>query len=105
MATYKLNEMTPYRAVHPGEIIGEELKERKVSQRDLSAQMGISASVLSEIVNGKRAVNVDFAIRIETALGISAQTLLRMQADYELDLKRIAVRECDGNDAYLNFGA
>ena len=45
--------LTPFVATHPGEMIKDELKERGMTQKQLAAETGIKASVLSETINGK----------------------------------------------------
>lgn len=82
------NNLTPYGPTHPGEMIKEEIKYRGLSQRKLAAQMGISASLLNEILNGKRAVSVEYALLFEAALGIDAGIWVRMQADYDMQVAK-----------------
>ena len=43
----------PYTPTHPGEVIKEEIEYRGISQKVLSQQMGVSYSLLNEILNGK----------------------------------------------------
>ena len=53
-------------------MIKDELKERGLTQKQLAAETGIKASVLSETINGKRSVSLSVAVALEKALGISA---------------------------------
>jgi addiction module HigA family antidote len=76
----------PYYPVHPGDLIKDELEVRGISQRKLSAQIGVSYAVISETLNGKRPVTVDFALLLEAALGVSAGLLVRMQTSYNLQV-------------------
>ena len=46
--------------------------------------MGVSYTVLNDIVRGKRSVNTKFALLCEKALNIPAYLLLRLQADYDM---------------------
>ena len=82
------NNLTPYRPIHPGEILKDEIEYRGISQRKLASQMSISYSVLNEILNCKRPVNTEFAILIEAALDIEADTLIRMQSSYNMQIAR-----------------
>ena len=82
------NNLTPYRPIHPGEILKDEIEYRGISQRKLASQMGISYSVLNEILNCKRPVNTEFAILVEAALNIDADTLIRMQSSYNMQIAR-----------------
>jgi addiction module HigA family antidote len=71
----------------------DELKERGMTQKQLAAEMNVKPSVLSETVNGKRAVSVNMALALEKALGIPADIWMNMQAQYDLDVASIAERE------------
>ncbi len=78
------NNLTPFEPTHPGELIRDELEERHITQARLAAQIGVSASLLNEVVNGKRSVNTELALLLEAALGISANIWLQLQADYNM---------------------
>jgi addiction module HigA family antidote len=78
------NNLTPYEPVHPGEVLKEEIEYRGISQRKLAAQMGVAYSVLNEVLNCKRPVTTEYALLLEAALGIDAEPLIGMQADYNL---------------------
>ena len=72
------------RSIHPGELLKEETEERKLSQRGLAEQMGISYKVLNDILNCRRPITTQAAILFEAALGISASQLMRIQLDYNI---------------------
>ncbi len=76
------NNLTPSQPIHPGEMIKDEIEYRGISQKDLAAEIGIPASVLNAVLNGKRAVTTEYALLLEAALGIDADIWLRLQADY-----------------------
>lgn len=78
------NNLTPSEAIHPGELIKDEIESRGLKQRTLAKQMGVSYSVMNEILNGKRPVTTEYALMFEAALGINADIWLRTQADYNL---------------------
>lgn len=82
------NNLTPSEPTHPGEILKEEIEYRGLSQRKLAAQMGISPALLNEILNGKRAVSTEYALLFEAALGIDAEPLLKMQAEYNMQVAK-----------------
>lgn len=69
------------RPIHPGELLKEEIEERKLSQRKLAERTGISYKVLNDILNCRRPVTAQTAMLFEAALGISASLLMRMQVD------------------------
>lgn len=79
------HNVKPVNATHPGELIKDELQERGMTQKQLAAATGIKPSVLSETINGKRAVSKNVAIALENALGISAEIWMNLQVQYNLD--------------------
>lgn len=78
----------PYTPTHPGEVLKEEIEYRGISQKQLSKQMGISYSMLNEILNGKRPVTETIALCFEAALGIEAELLVNMQTRYTMQIVR-----------------
>lgn len=86
-------KQTPFIATHPGELIKDELKERNMTQKELSEKTGIKPSVLSETINGKRSVSLNVAVALEKALGIPAEVWMNLQTQYDLDSAQIAERE------------
>ena len=75
------NNLEPFRLTHPGEVLKDELEYRGIS---LAAEMGISYTLLNEVLNGKRQVNTELALLVEAALDIPAESLLQMQARYNM---------------------
>jgi addiction module HigA family antidote len=75
--------------IPPGEILAEEfLKPMGISQSQLSRDVDIPASRVSEIVNGTRAITADTALRLSEYLGTSAEMWMKLQADYDLRIGR-----------------
>jgi len=82
------NNLIPYEPTHPGELLKDEIEYRGISQRKLAMQMGMSYSVLNEILNCKRPVTTEYALLFEAVLDIDAEPLIGMQADYDLQTIR-----------------
>ena len=82
------NNLTPYKPTHPGELLKDEIEYRGISQRKLAAKMGVAYSVLNEVLNCKRPVTTEYALLFEAALGIDAEPLIGMQADYNVQTIR-----------------
>lgn len=78
------NNLVPFKPVHPGLVLRDELESRGISQRGLAAKMDVPPSQLNEIIKGKRNLTAEYALMIEAILGIPAVPLLRMQTDYNL---------------------
>lgn len=77
-------------AIHPGELLAEELEVRAMTQRELAESMGRPAQTINEIVKGKKAITADTAVQLEAALDIPAYLWLNMQSNYELTVARAA---------------
>ncbi len=76
------------RAVHPGEILKEELDELRVMPTEFARQIGVPANRISQIIAGKRAVTGDTALRFGHWFGIDPQFWLNLQGAYELRLAK-----------------
>mgnify|MGYP001083509182 CR=1 FL=1 len=72
-----------YTPTHPGEVLKDEIEYRKVSQRKLAEQMGISYKVLNDLLNGRRA-STTATMMFEAALGVPADSLMRLQLKYNM---------------------
>ncbi len=73
--------------VHPGEVLLEDfMKPLGLSQYRLAKDIGVPALRISQIVNGKRAVTVDTAMRLGRYFGTSAVVWLRLQVRYDLEV-------------------
>ena len=78
------NELKPFEPTHPGEVLKDEIDCRGISQRQLAHEIGVSSSLLNEVLNGERALNTQLALLLSAALDIDAEPLLRLQAKYDM---------------------
>lgn len=77
--------------VHPGEVLLEDfMKPLGLSQYRVAKDIGVPALRISQIVNGKRAITADTAMRLARYFGTSAVVWLRLQARYNLEKAQIA---------------
>lgn len=75
----------PSFAVHPGAWLKSEMVEAHgVLINDLAEAFGVSRQSVSAVLNGRAALSADMAVRFEYGFGIKAETLMRMQARYDL---------------------
>jgi addiction module HigA family antidote len=83
--------------IHPGEILMEEfLKPMGISLSELARELSVPTGRISQIVRGKRAITADTPLRLGKYFGVSAETWLDLQSDYDLRLTReSAGREID----------
>ena len=78
-----------YRAVHPGEILRDELDARGLAQVDLAARMGRPVQVVNEIVREKKGISAQTARDLELVLGTPAHVWMNLQSSYELTQARL----------------
>lgn len=70
---------------HPGEMLLEEfLKPLNVSQVEAAERMGVPFQRLNSVINGRRSVTADTALRLEALTGMRAGFWMGLQADYDL---------------------
>lgn len=72
--------------IHPGEVLAEELEALGVSPTELSRQIRVPANRISQIINGKRAITGDTALRLAHWFGSSPQFWMNLQALYDVRL-------------------
>ncbi len=77
-------------AVHPGEMLCDEIEFIGMTPRELAKRMGKPPQVVYELINCERSVNAEIAADLERALGIPAYMWTRSQAHYERTLQYIA---------------
>ncbi len=82
------NNLFSSNPIHPGEMIKDEIEYRGITQKALAEEIGVPASVLNEILNGKRAVTTEYALLLEAALGIEADLWLRLQSEYNKQIAK-----------------
>lgn len=70
---------------HPGPWLRRNVLEHyRLNVAQAATHLGVTRPPLSNLVNGKAALSPEMAIRFEKAFGVSAATLVRMQAGYDL---------------------
>lgn len=71
--------------IHPGEMLLEEfLKPLGVSQAHFASAIGVSYVRLNEIVNGRRSISADTALRFAQALGTTPEVWMNLQRSWDL---------------------
>ncbi|MBX9853508.1 MAG: HigA family addiction module antidote protein [Cytophagaceae bacterium] len=88
MSRIYANDIVLKDVFHPGEFIKDELEAREMKQQELTEKMGIAKNVLSEIIHGKRNLTPTLALKLESALGISAEFWMKLQVNYDINLIR-----------------
>ena len=69
---------------HPGQLVGDNLEALGVSVTDGAKALGISRQQLHNVIAGRYGITPEMAMRLEKALGSTADTWLGMQMNYDL---------------------
>ena len=71
-------------AIHPGEILADELEELGLSASELARSLHIPTNRITQILNGQRGITADTALRLGRWFGTGAELWLNLQKSYEL---------------------
>jgi len=75
--------------IHPGEILLEEfLNPLGISQYKLSKDVSVPPRRINEIVQGKRSITADTALRLSRYFGLSERFWLNLQSRYDLEVEK-----------------
>lgn len=78
--------------IHPGEILLEEfLKPMGITQYRLAKDIAVPPRRINEIVQGKRAISADTALRLGRFFGMSPQFWINLQAHYDLEIAQESI--------------
>jgi addiction module HigA family antidote len=73
-------------AVHPGEVLADELHELGISATELARQLAVPPNRITQIIKGKRSITGDTALRLAHWFGTDPQFWLNLQTAYEVDM-------------------
>ncbi len=73
--------------IHPGEVLLEEfLKPMNISANQIAQDLKISQDIIEKIIEGKKPISANIALRLARYFNVSAQFWLGLQIDYDLDI-------------------
>ena len=72
--------------IHPGKILLEDLRDMGVSINRLARDLRVPVNRISAIVNGKRSITADTAMRLARYFGTSSQYWMNLQTMYDLEV-------------------
>ena len=81
-------QLTPAYAIHPGEMLADELIDRGINQKEFAALIGMAPTQLNEIIKGKRDFTADLALLIGKALNMDAVLWMNLQTNYDLNIAK-----------------
>ena len=74
--------------IHPGRILRRELYARELSANALARALRVPSGRIVDILNGKRSISAEIALRLGCYFGNDAQFWINLQAHYELAVAR-----------------
>jgi addiction module HigA family antidote len=77
--------------IHPGELLRDELAEIGTSLNELARALRVPMNRISALVNGKRSITADTAMRLARYFGTSPQYWLNLQSAYDLEVAAIKI--------------
>jgi antitoxin HigA-1 len=69
---------------HPGELLGDTLEELSLSISVAAEGLGVTRQQLHNVISGRSGVTAEMAVRLEKAIGSTADTWLKLQMAYDL---------------------
>lgn len=72
--------------VHPGRVLKRELEARALSANQLALALRLPSGGITDILNGKRGISADTALRLARFFGNTARFWLNLQTAYELSI-------------------
>jgi len=93
MSADKQYTFQPDYTIHPGEILGETLQTRAISQSELASRCGLSEKHVSQIINGRASITSDTALVFEQVLGVRATLWMNLESNHRLQLARRNVQD------------
>lgn len=72
--------------IHPGEILADEITELDMTASDLARLLHVPKNRITEIINGRRGITADTALRLGQYFGTGGEFWLNLQKNYELRL-------------------
>jgi addiction module HigA family antidote len=71
-------------AIHPGRLLRREMEARKLSANRLALDLGVPSGRVTDILNSRRSITADTALRLALYFGNTAQFWLDLQSQYDI---------------------
>lgn len=75
-------------AIPPGATLREQLRERRMTQKELACRMSMSTKHISKLINGEAQMTPATALKLESVLGIPAEFWCNLESIYQLNIIR-----------------
>lgn len=88
-------EFKPNYAVHPGILLQEEIEALNLTQKEVAEKAGVSKTIINEVIKGKRGINAELAVRLESVLESPARFWLNAQSLYDETMARAKLQQIE----------
>ncbi len=78
--------------MHPGKLLGRILSEKEMTQRALAKKLDVSLQTVNTLINEKRGMTAEMAVRLAKVFDTSAQLWMNLQTNHDLWLAQNAFR-------------
>jgi addiction module HigA family antidote len=90
-AEKKRNLMNTMRPIHPGEVLKDKLIEIGMTANAFAHELHVPANRITAILNGKRSITADSALRLSHFFGTTPEFWLNLQTAYDLKIAKASV--------------
>ena len=88
-------EFKPNYTVHPGILLKEEIEALNLTQKEVAEKAGVSKTIINEVIKGKRGINAELAVRLESVLESPARFWLNAQSLYDETMARAKLQQIE----------
>jgi addiction module HigA family antidote len=78
--------------MHPGKLLGRILSEKEMTQGELAKKLGVSLQTVNTLINERRGMTAEMAVRLAKVFDTSAQLWMNLQTNLDLWLAQSALR-------------
>ena len=80
-------------AIHPGEHLREFVEDFQITRYRLATDIHVQQTRINEIINGKRSISADTAVRLGRYFGTSAQFWMNLQTQYDITIAEQNIKD------------
>ena len=99
-----MNKFNPDYAIHVGQFLKNALDAYDMKQAELAEKIGVSKSIVNEIIKGKRNINASFALKLEPIFDMPASYWMGLQNQFDIVIAKAGASILEENDEDIEIG-
>ena len=99
-----MNKFNPDYAIHVGQFLKNALDAYDMKQAELAEKIGVSKSIVNEIIKGKRNINAAFALKLEPIFDMPASYWMDLQTQFDIAVAKAGTTILEENDEDIEIG-